>query len=306
MVKVENLIFDYQETRALDNISFNIPEGSITALVGPNGAGKTTLLKCLSSLYNPFSGTIFIDGINIIDKPLEIRKSIGYLQDYFGLYDDLTVKQALAYVYFSYKCDPSQLDNRIIEVAYQLKISEKLNSKISFLSRGYRQRLAIAQAIIHSPKLLLLDEPASGLDPESRNSLSQLFLELNKEGMTIIVSSHILAELDQYANNILILRNGKITESEVEELKSDINDKLLLIHFNYPIDNIDELLRNEPLIKKYEIDGFKIKLLYSGDVADQHQLLKKLIDNGLPVAQFYSKQPNIQDYYLKKIDEEQL
>jgi len=306
MVKVENLIFDYQETRALDNISFYVPEGSITALVGPNGAGKTTLLKCLSSLYKPFSGSIFIDGINIIEKPLEIRKSIGYLQDYFGLYDDLTVKQALAYSYFSYKCHPSQLENRIIEVAYQLKISDKLNSKISFLSRGFRQRLAIALSIIHKPKLLLLDEPASGLDPESRNSLSELFLELNKEGMTIIVSSHILAELDQYANNILIIRNGKITESEVEELKSEINDKLLLIHFNYPIDNIDELLKTEPLIKKYEIDGFKIKVLYSGDVAEQHKLLKKLIDNGLPVAQFYSKQPNIQDYYLRKIDEEQL
>lgn len=306
MIRVENLFFYYQETKALDSISFTIPQGSITALVGPNGAGKTTLLKCLSSLYKPFSGTIFIDGINITEKPLEIRKSIGYLQDYFGLYDDLTVKQALAFSYFSYKCNPSQLENRIIEVAHKLKITDKLNSKINFLSRGYRQRLAIAQSIIHNPKLLLLDEPASGLDPESRHSLSELFLELNKEGMTIVVSSHILAELDQYANNILILRNGKITKSEVEEIKSEINDKLLFIHFNFPIENINELLQDDPLIKKYEIDGFKIKLLYSGDVTEQYKLLKKLIDNGLPIAQFYSKQPNIQDYYLSKIDEEKL
>lgn len=304
MVKVENLIFDYQETRALDNISFSIPEGSITALVGPNGAGKTTLLKCLSSLYKPFSGNIFIDGINVIQKPLEIRKKIGYLQDHFGLYDDLNVKQALAYSYYSYKLDHSQLDNRITEVAYLLKISDKLNSKVSFLSRGIRQRLAIAQSIIHNPKLLLLDEPASGLDPEARYSLSELFLDLNKGGMTIVVSSHILTELDQYANNILILRNGKIIESQVDELNSDTNDKLIFIHFNYPIDNIEKLLANKQNIKKIEIDGYQMKVLFSGDVTEQHSLLKELIDNGVPVAQFYTEKPKIQDYYLRKINED--
>ncbi len=303
MVNVENLIFDYQGTRALNNISFSISEGSITALTGPNGAGKTTLLKCLTSLYKPFSGSIFIDGIDIIQKPLEIRKKIGYLQDYFGLYDDLTVKQALAYSYFSFKLDAAHLENRLMEVSYKLKITDKLNSKVSFLSRGMRQRLAIAQSIIHNPRLLLLDEPASGLDPESRYSLSELFRDLNKDGITIIVSSHILTELEQYANNILILKNGKIVESQVEELKSDINDKLIFIHFNYPVNDFENLLLNDPKIKKYEINGFQIKLLYSGDVTEQQQLLKKLIDYGLPISQFYSKTPNIQDYYLRKINE---
>lgn len=304
MIFVENLIFDYQTSRALDNISFHVPRGSVTALVGPNGAGKTTLLKCLSTLYKPFSGIVLIDGIDIIQKPLVIRKSIGYLQDYFGLYDELTVQQSLVYFYNAYKLDSSQMENRVLEVAYQLKIAEKLNSKVNYLSRGYRQRLAIARSIIHKPKLLLLDEPASGLDPESRNSLSELILELNKEGITIIVSSHILSELDQYANNILILRNGKISEHQLEEIKSDINDKLLFIHFNYPIENLENLLVSEREIKKYEIDGFQVKILYSGDVAEQHKLLKKLIDNGLPIAQFYSKKPNIQDYYLTQINEE--
>lgn len=296
MIEVTNLTYEYPNRKALDNVSFKIPTGSITALVGPNGAGKTTLLRCLAALTKPFSGSISVNGVDIIEHPKECHKSIGFLQDFIGLYSNLTVKQSLMYFGMAYNVPEAELEQKVIGLTEKLNLQDKIHEKIGSLSRGMRQRLAIGQSIIHNPPLLLLDEPASGLDPEARHSLSQLFLELNAQGMTILVSSHILSELDEYANNLIILRDGKITDAKETALSENVKQVSLTLvqEFN----NLMEILSNIPQVQSIHIENNKVHFKFTGNDRDQHQLLKQLINSNVPVNEFYVKKNNLQDQYL--------
>ncbi len=212
MISVNNLTFDYPGKRALQHVTFSIEPGSITALVGPNGAGKSTLMRCLASLDTPSGGSIHIDELDVLEFPRKAHALMGYLPDFFGLYDDLTVEQCLRYHAMVQNITNAEQKTAIDRVAQRMQIQDQLLQEAGTLSRGQRQRLAIAQAIIHHPKVLILDEPASGLDPEARYHLSQLLVLLAKEGITMLVSSHILSELEDYCTHMLILREGKIVK----------------------------------------------------------------------------------------------
>lgn len=212
MITVTDLTFDYPGKRALEHISFSIEAGSITALVGPNGAGKSTLMRCLAALETPSSGSIQIASLDVLEFPREAHALMGYLPDFFGLYDDLTVEQCLSYHAMVQNIPKPEQKAAIERVAVRMQIQDILLQETKTLSRGQRQRLAIAQAIIHHPKVLILDEPASGLDPEARYHLSQLLVLLAQEGITMLVSSHILSELEDYCTNMLVLREGKIVK----------------------------------------------------------------------------------------------
>lgn len=212
LISVQNLTFDYPAKRAVQHVSFSMQPGSITALVGPNGAGKTTLMRCLAALETPTAGSIHIDGLDVLEHPREAHALMGYLPDFYGLYDDLTVEQSLRYHAMAQNIPSREQAAAIERVAIRMQIQEHFSQETGSLSRGQRQRLAIAQAIIHHPKVLLLDEPASGLDPEARYHLSQLLVLLAQEGITMLVSSHILSELEDYCTDMIILRDGKIVK----------------------------------------------------------------------------------------------
>jgi ABC-2 type transport system ATP-binding protein len=225
MITVENLTFDYPNKRALHHIAFTIAPKTITALVGPNGAGKSTLMRSIAALDLPIQGSIFVDGIDIFEAPREIHTKMGYLPDFFGLYDDLSVKQCLLYHALAQNIPQEDCEKRVHDTAERLQLNEVLSAEVGTLSRGQRQRLGIAQSIIHSPKVLLLDEPAAGLDPEARNHLSQLLLYLCKEGITILVSSHILSELEDYCSHMIILRDGYLVKHcAIDEAKKSMMD----------------------------------------------------------------------------------
>ncbi len=210
MIQVEQLVFEYPGHKALDGVSLHIEAGSVTALVGPNGAGKSTLMRCIAGLEQALSGRITVHGIDVMQAPRQVHQHLGYLSDFYGLYESLTVQRCLAYAGLARGLDAQQVDARVQTVAQQLDLLALLQRKPGQLSRGQRQRLAIGQAIMHQPKVLLLDEPASGLDPEARSSLSGLFRQLNAQGMTLVVSSHILSELDEYSTHLLSLRHGQV------------------------------------------------------------------------------------------------
>ena len=165
MIKVKNLVFDYMTKRALHGLSFEIEKGSIVALIGPNGAGKTTLMRCLAGLGKPFSGEIFINDINVPEDSRNAHRHISYLSDVFGLYDNLTARQCLRYAALAFDIPTAEIDGRIAETAEMLNLTEHLDTYAGNLSRGLRQRLAFARGIIHNPEFIILDEPASGLDP---------------------------------------------------------------------------------------------------------------------------------------------
>lgn len=210
MITVEQVSFEYPGKRALSDVSFNIEANTLTGLVGPNGAGKTTLLRCIAALEQPFSGKITLDGWETERHPRKIHEITSYLPDFFGLYDGLTVEQCLLFFARSHLTPADQIKDRVALTAERLQLTPHLKVAAGKLSRGLRQRLAIAQSLIHAPKILLLDEPASGLDPDARIHLSALLVDLRKSGMTIIVSSHILAELQDYSTHLLILQEGRL------------------------------------------------------------------------------------------------
>ncbi|MCX7068790.1 MAG: ABC transporter ATP-binding protein [Methylococcales bacterium] len=300
MINVEHLIFEYPNLRALDEVSFHIPQGSITALVGPNGAGKTTLLRCMAALEQPVSGDIRINNIDVLEHPRECHRIIGYLSDFFGLYDRLTVRQCLHYVARAQGIAEEECATAIARVSKGLHITDRLDVLAGTLSRGLRQRVAIAQAIIHSPRVVLLDEPASGLDPEARHELAELFLELQQQGMTLLVSSHILAELEAYSTDMLVLREGRIIEQVAIKATTHTQDfKLTLAS---PVANLAALLQqiDKLIIVKVEHDQSAL-LQIQGDSQQQHDTLKNLLAQNLPVCEFAKITSNLQDTYLETI-----
>jgi ABC-2 type transport system ATP-binding protein len=210
-VTVTGLVFDYGNHRALDGVSFELSAGSVVALVGPNGAGKTTLLRCLAGLEEPLAGSVVIDGLDVADHPRAVHAKLGFQQDFFGVYDGLSVRANLLHAAAVQGLSEAQIVPSALAAAQAVGLEDRLDQPAGALSRGLRQRLAIARAIVHRPPLLLLDEPASGLDPEARRDLSGLIRRLQSEGLTIIVSSHILAELEDYSTHMLALRDGRAT-----------------------------------------------------------------------------------------------
>ncbi|KAF0185280.1 MAG: ABC transporter ATP-binding protein [Hyphomonadaceae bacterium] len=210
MIEVEDVVYDYPTKRALRGVRFKAERGQVLALVGPNGAGKTTLLRCLAALDRPFSGAVRIDGIDTQDDPRRVHEKVGYLPDFYGLYDELTVEQNLLYAANARRVTGAKAREAMKRTVERIGLADRVKSRASELSRGLRQRLAIGQTIVHEPAALLLDEPAAGLDPEARRSLSALITSLAKGGMAIIVSSHILAELEDYSTAMLVMRDGAL------------------------------------------------------------------------------------------------
>jgi ABC-2 type transport system ATP-binding protein len=294
MIEIKNLSFRFGTHRALNELSFTIPEGSITALVGPNGAGKTTLMRCMSALAHPTEGQVLIDGIDSSEDPHACHRLLGFLADNFGLYEELTVEQSLAYFAAAHQMD----QQRVEEVLEQVNLTNKKKEQIKSLSRGMRQRVGIAQAIIHLPKYLILDEPASGLDPEARIQLAELFKQLNKAGITLLVSSHILAELDQYANHLIVLKEGKLVETDFSMDTTSQKDS------TYFIEAVNATLLNslsEPtLFNLMAIEG-ETAIFSIAAGTPPHMALQYFLQQGIQVRAFGKHSVNIQDAYLKTI-----
>ncbi len=300
MITVDDLIFEYPGVRALDRASFTVPQGRITALVGPNGAGKTTLLRCMAALEQPVSGRIEIGGIDVLEQPRACHRIIGYLSDFFGLYQRLTVRQCLHYVARAQGIAAADCAKAIAEVSHGLQIEDRLDQYPGALSRGLRQRLAIAQAIIHKPAVVLLDEPASGLDPEARHQLAELFLQLQRQGMTLMVSSHILAELEAYSTDMLVLRQGRIVEHAVINAPATRKPFRLLLAGAIP--QLAETLQSLVGLELVRTDqDLSAVINLDSDGNSQYQVLKALLDAGLPVCEFGPATVNLQDAYLQTL-----
>lgn len=307
MIVVKNVTHDFLGTRALNNVSFTLKQGSIAALIGPNGAGKTTLMRCISTLQSLQSGEIFVNGIDISKDPREVHRHIGYLADNFGLYDELTARQSLTFIANTRMENIENLDALIQECATETGMLDFLDKKINTLSRGMRQRVGIAQAIIHKPKLVLLDEPASGLDPEARISLSQLLISFRNKGMTMIVSSHILSELEDYSTEMLILKNGQLIEQSLINTRVDGTIETVNV-FKVLADNLNEALvelikQSFPTaVSKVVFENHEITFSLDEEQCKQHEILGFMVQAGIQVKEFSAVKKNLQSEYLKTIN----
>jgi|SRR5581483_10495633 len=301
MLRVEHVIFDYPGRRALDDVSFEIAPGTITALVGPNGAGKSTLMRVCSALERPFAGRVLLQGMDVHENPREAHRRMGYLTDFFGLYDEMTVRQCLEYRAAAQGVSKSKQCVALEQAATRMQLRDRLNQKAGELSRGLRQRLAIAQATIHNPAFVMLDEPASGLDPEARIGLAYALKLLCAEGMTIIVSSHILSELDDYSTHILMIRDGRIIEHAPIGVMETGPRNTIEIELASPDPRLPEILAAVPGITVERADELRALLSANGAATTRQALLKGLVDAGLPVINFSTEKQRLQDAYLARM-----
>ncbi len=299
MIGVEGLNFEYEGKRVLHDVSFTIAPGSITALVGPNGAGKTTLLRCMTRLETPLSGRIVIDGINVEDDPRAAHRVTGYLSDLFGLYDNLSVRRCLTYMAWAHGVRGEDVARRVEDVAERVGITKYMEAQAGTLSRGYRQRVGVGLALIHGPRVLLLDEPASGLDPEARVELSHLVLSLRAQGMTIVVSSHILAELEDYCTEMLVIREGRICEHislQAHEARAAVEIEISLTgaaaaHLPF--------IAGRAGVSAALVAGERaVTCQFEGDEAAQARLLAELVVAGVPLCGFHAQRKSLQAAYM--------
>jgi ABC-2 type transport system ATP-binding protein len=301
IARVADLRFEYPGVRALDDVSFTLERGTVTALVGPNGAGKSTLLRCMAGLETPIFGAIAVAGIDVLETPRQAHRCLGYLSDFFGVYESLTVRQCLAHAAAIHGMTDEQGVQAVRRVAGDLGLADRLEIPAGTLSRGLRQRLAIGQSIVHSPQLLLLDEPAAGLDPEARHALASLFRKLQASGMTLVVSSHILAELDEYSTHMLVLQLGRVVEHRrLHAPEGDTGRRLRVV-----LAAADTRLRNElalqPSVANVTADGRAASFDFKGDEEAQADLLRALIAAGFAVTAFEEARENLHDSYLRTV-----
>ena len=276
MLIINDLTKYYGRLCALDHISMHIHDGDLYGFVGPNGAGKTTTLKILAGLILPDSGTVTMDGGNLFHHMQQKKSEIGYMPDFFGTYDNLKVIEYMRFFASIYDIGNYQA-NAVIEHLLKLfSLDDRKNQYVDTLSRGMKQKLCLARCLIHDPKLLLLDEPASGLDPASRYEVKEILKQLNQEGKTLIISSHILSELAEMCTKISIIQNGKIiadnTVTEIMELQAA--SKPLIINVGSGIQRAADLIKRCDYIRHLSYTEHEIRASFSGTQQEAAQLLK--------------------------------
>jgi len=276
-----------------------VPARTIFGFIGPNGAGKTTTLRMLATLLRPTSGEIEIDGLDTVRHSQEIRRRVGYLSDSFGLYDDLRVWEYLDYFFGAYGVASSY--DKLDAVLDLVQLTHKRDEMVRALSRGMRQRLGIARMLVYEPKVILLDEPANGLDPIARIALRDLLKTLRDRGTTIVVSSHILTELSDMCDTVGIMELGRmIVSGSVETILAQTRThiRLMLEVLGAPEAAV-KALEAWPLISKIAFVEGKVEIDFTGARTDLPELHKKLVESGVPVVSFFPKAENLEDLFLR-------
>jgi ABC-2 type transport system ATP-binding protein len=307
MVDIQHLRKDYRNLTAVKNLSLRLEQGDIFGFIGPNGAGKTTTIKMLATLLRPTAGRAYIDGIDVTREPEKVRGIIGYMPDFFGVYDDIKVWEYLDFFAAAYKIPREKRPQIIDDVLELTDLTGKRDAYVEELSRGMKQRLCLAKTLVHDPKVLLLDEPASGLDPRARIEIKELLKELKSMGKTIIISSHILPELADFCNKIGIIEQGEmIVSGDVNEIMRQVTGgKMLELRVADEADRAVQILTALPDVKNARRGaaeagrGEEIKVEYLGDSGETYRLLDALRSEGIKVLAMAEQQTDLEDIFLK-------
>ncbi len=299
-VRVERLTKHFGRTRAVDGISFGFESGQIVGFVGPNGAGKTTTLRILATLEEPTAGDAFVDGRSVTQYPEEIRREIGFVPDEMPIYADTTVVEYLDFFARAFGLSGRRRTAAIENVVEFTNLGDLRDKTLNALSRGMRQRVSLARALVHDPSLLLLDEPASGLDPRARIELRELLRQLAERGRTIFISSHILTELTEMCASVVIIEKGRLVESgKVHEVaRRSAGGRSFAVR---PVERLDDLVRfllEWPTARNARAAGREARVELEGDDRDAAALLAELIRRGFSIAEFRPLQAGLEDVFL--------
>ncbi|MDD3705853.1 MAG: ABC transporter ATP-binding protein [Clostridiaceae bacterium] len=309
MLSIRNLNKKYGRFQAVSDLNLEIPEGEIFGFVGPNGAGKTTTMKIVCGLLRATSGEITLDGTDILQNIKGIKEKIGYMPDFFGVYDDLKVNEYLEFYASIYNIkgqERKRITNDLLEL---VDLVSKREAYVDSLSRGMKQRLCLARSLVHNPRLLVLDEPASGMDPRARFEMKEILKNLKGMGKTIIISSHILPELAELCTSIGIIDKGRmvISGSNAEIMQQVYNKKIVRIKVRDRLDDAVMILKEYPFVDKLLTGENTIQAGFGGGEEEMSRVLSDLISRGIPVVSFAPMDGNLEDVFMKvtKGDEEQ-
>lgn len=299
MISVNGLTKRFGRTVALDSMSLDVEKGMVYGLIGPNGAGKTTIMSILATLQLPDSGSATIDGLDVTGHIEEIRSRVGYMPDFFGVYDGLMVCEYLDFFARSYYL-PEKGRSLIDSLLELVSLEDKKHSYVDLLSRGMKQRLALARCLVHDPVALILDEPASGLDPRSRAEMKDIIRQLGRMGKTILISSHILPELGEICDRVAIMEGGRvITSGSVDEITAmGSGSRLIAIEVAEGAGTLAGKLGGSENIKLVDWDDSTVRILFRGNRDDQALLLREIIAGGYTVIQYQEVRRNLEEAFM--------
>ncbi len=303
MIKTENLTKRFKTVTAVNDLNLNISEGVIFGFIGPNGAGKTTTIKMIGTLLEPTSGKCYINDICVQENYDKVKPLIGYMPDFFGVYDDMKVWEYLEFFAAAYKIPKSKRTSVVDDVLELTDLHNKRKDFVDNLSRGMKQRLCLAKTLVHDPKILLLDEPASGLDPRARIEMRELLRELKKMGKTILISSHILTELEDIVDEIGIIEKGELLYSgNVANVREQIrtgSNFIIKIEVLNEIERAKELLENCQNVHSVELTNKHLKVEFSGTKEEIAELIEFLITNKIKLLSFQEEETDLEDVFMK-------
>lgn len=300
MLKIENLTKAYGNFYALNNLNMYVEKGALYGFIGPNGAGKTTAIRIITGLLQPNSGNVRVCGTEL-KSSRELKTQIGYVPDSFGVYDNLKVSEYMDFFASCYGLEGLASRRRCEELLGQVGLEDRAGSYVDGLSKGMKQRLCLARALIHDPALLVMDEPASGLDPRTRFEYKEILLDLRNQGKTILVSSHILSELTEVCTNIGIIDQGKmVMQGRISDILNRIDTtRPLSIAVMDQVSRALSILKSHPCVQTISIKGKEISVGFHGDEADEALLLRQLMDAEVPVRSFMRQEGSIESVFMQ-------
>lgn len=306
MLSIQSLRIDYDDTLAVADLNLEIPAGQIFGLVGPNGAGKTSTIKAIAGILEPTYGHIKIAGHDLELEPEKARQRIGYMPDFAPVYENLKVWEYCDVFAAAYLIPRSERLDRVRHWIEQVNLTGKWDSLVRDLSRGMRQRLVLAKTLLSDPAILLLDEPASGLDPIARREFSEILKRAAGEGRTILISSHILTELSEFCNAVGIMEKGRmVVAGTIEDIRRHMGATGQLNIRCAALDDagkkrLQETLSSSPLIQEpREISPLQFQAAFSGTREDAARLLAQLIAQHISISDFYVKEADVEDIFFK-------
>ena len=307
MLRIDRLTKNYGKFPALKGLSLEVPDGALHGFVGPNGAGKTTTMRILATLMPPTSGTAYVDGTDVTREGQKARKQVGYMPDFFGVYDSLTCREYLDFYARCYRIGATErklMGSQLLEL---VQLQDKENEYVDALSRGMKQRLCLARSLIHDPKLLILDEPASGMDPRARAEMKGILRTLREMGKTVLISSHILPELSEMCDSLTILDHGELVFSgTVDELSDRMNGNAPLdirlaetagaeaveeaVRCLREMPYITEILQEEPFLLRVRLEGGEDVCMAA---------MRELVTRNIPVCDFHRAPMNLEKVFME-------
>jgi ABC-2 type transport system ATP-binding protein len=307
MIVTENLTRTFKTTKALDGLNLRIPKGEVFGFIGPNGAGKTTTIRILATLLTPTRGKAFLGGVDVVRRPDGAKRLMGYMPDHIGIYDDMLVEEYLHFFAAAYRIHGADRVRVVDDVLSLTDLTGKRLDPVRALSRGMSQRLGLARVLLHDPEVLLLDEPAAGLDPRARIEFKELIAELKGMGKTVFISSHILSEIGEMCTSIAILEAGKLLYSgpidDVRKQLSGQSGRVLRIRVTSSESRTQEMaldiLRNHPLVSGLREDNGFVLARLKQEVEDASPLAAELVGRGFSLHHFSEEEMGLEEVFLR-------